>query len=175
MHFEHIKTQKLSFLVVWLRFILICLNALVFVGFDGFWLCFGQQRMVHKTWDDGKEQNCCQDYKTFPLLTTSKSIIINYSHGVKKTCIWRSSWIPTKKLNTRTNVSAFILSWTLDIMYVMADIQESVPNSVKPIPCHDKNRIHNGKCEDQSTGFIFLVSFLLIMIMNVNQVKIYVL
>ena len=31
--------------------------------------------MVHKTWDDGKEQNCCQDYKTFPLLTTSKNSI----------------------------------------------------------------------------------------------------
>ena len=43
----------------------------------GFWLRFGQQRMVNKTWDDGKEQNCCQDYKTFPLLTTSKSVIIN--------------------------------------------------------------------------------------------------
>ena len=32
------------------------------LGFDGFWLRFGQQRMVHKTWDDGEEQNCCQDY-----------------------------------------------------------------------------------------------------------------
>ena len=51
-----------SFWFVWMIFI--CL------GFDSFWLCFGQQKMVHKTWDDGKEQNCCQDYKTFPLLTT---------------------------------------------------------------------------------------------------------
>ena len=99
-----------SFWFVWMIFI--CL------GFDSFWLCFGQQKMVHKTWDDGKEQNCCQDYKTFPLLTTitSKSVIINDSHGAKKTCIcishWRSSWIPTKKLKTRTNVSAFKPSWT---------------------------------------------------------------
>ena len=29
-------------------------------------------------------------------------------------------------------------------MYVMADFWESVPNSVKPKPCHDKNRIYNG-------------------------------
>ena len=29
------------------------------------------------------------------------------------------------------------------VMYVMADILESVPNSVKPKPCHDKKRIHN--------------------------------
>ena len=43
--------------------------------------------MVHKTWDGGKDQNCSQDYKTFPLLTTSKSVIINDSHGAKKTCI----------------------------------------------------------------------------------------
>ena len=62
-----------SFWFVWMIFI--CL------GFDGFWLCFGQQRMVHKTWDDGKEQNCCQDYKTFPLLTTSKSVIIKDPHN----------------------------------------------------------------------------------------------
>ena len=47
------------------------------LGFDGFWLCFGQQRMVHKTWDGGKDQNCSQDYKSFLLLTTSKSVIIN--------------------------------------------------------------------------------------------------
>ena len=33
--------------------------------------------MVHKTWDGAKDQNCSQDYKTFPLLTTSKSVIIN--------------------------------------------------------------------------------------------------
>ena len=37
---------------------------------------------------------------------------------------------------------------------MMADI----PNSVKPKSCHNKKRIHNGKCEDQSTGFIFVVS-----------------
>ena len=43
--------------------------------------------MVHKTWDGAKDQNCSQDYKTFPLLTTSKSVIINDSHGAKKTCI----------------------------------------------------------------------------------------
>ena len=43
--------------------------------------------MVHKTWDGGKDQNCSQDYKTFPLLTTSKSVIINDSHGARKTCI----------------------------------------------------------------------------------------
>ena len=68
-----------SFWFVWMIFI--CL------GFDGFWLCFGQQRMVHKTWDDGKEQNCCQDYKTFPLLTTSKSVIIKDPHWAKKICM----------------------------------------------------------------------------------------
>ena len=91
------------------------------------------------------------------------------------------SWIPTEKLKTRTNVSAFKPSWTYVweyewiCLFCMADIWESVPNSVKPNPCHDKKRIYNGKCEDQSTGFIFLVPFLLIMIMNVNPVKIYVL
>ena len=53
----------------------------------GFWLRFGQQRMVNKTWDDGEEQNCCQVYKTFPLLTISKSVIIEDPHGAKKTCL----------------------------------------------------------------------------------------
>ena len=71
-----------SFWFVWMIFI--CL------GFDGFWLCFGQQRMVHKTWDDGKEQNCCQDYKTIPLLTTSKSVIIKDPHRAKKKLVYQS-------------------------------------------------------------------------------------
>ena len=64
----------------------------------GFWhlALLWSARMVHKTWDDGEEQNCCQDYKTIPLLTTSKSVIIKDPHGAKKTCIsyishWRSS------------------------------------------------------------------------------------
>ena len=90
--------------------IFICLR------FDGFWICFGQQRMVHKTLDDGEEQNCYQNYKTFPLLTTSKSVINKNPHPRSKENLyishWRSSWIPTEKLKTRTNVSAFKPSWT---------------------------------------------------------------
>ena len=77
------KTQKLSLLVTIMCFMIECIFTCL--GFDGFWLCFGQQRMVHKTWDDGEEQNCCQDYKTFPLLTTSKSVIIKEAHGAKET------------------------------------------------------------------------------------------
>ena len=41
-------------------------------------------------------------------------------------------------------------------MYVMADIRESVPNSVKPKPCHDKNRIYNGKINKLDLYFSFL-------------------
>ena len=42
---------------------------------------------ANKTWDGWKDQNCSQDYKSFPLLTTIKSVIINDSHWAKKTCI----------------------------------------------------------------------------------------
>ena len=114
-----LKFLCLSVLVVWLRFILICLNDLTYIstclGFDGFWLCFGQQRMVHKTLDDGEEQNCYQDYKTYPLLTTSKSCHKQGSPRSEENLYiryWRSSWILTEILKTRTNVSAFKPSWT---------------------------------------------------------------
>ena len=117
-----------SFWFVWRILYFHCL------GFDGFWLCFGQLGMVHKTWDDGEGQNCCQDYKTFISAFDYKQVCHNQGSPRSEENLyisqWRSSWISTEKLKTRTNA-----------MYVMADIWESVLDSVKLKPCHDKNRI----------------------------------
>ena len=107
-----------SFWFVWM--IIFCL------GFDGFWLCVGQQRMVHKTWDDGKEQNCCQDYK--PLLTNSKSVIIKDPHGAKKT-----KWLWYR------NVFQW-MCWRLDVQH--CDRTSSADCSTSP------NWFHDSWCRD---------------------------
>ena len=79
---SNLQVDAFPFLVVWLRFILICLNDLYFY-LSRLLASIWSAKNV-KQWDDREEQNCWQDYKTFPLLTTGKSVIIEDPHGVKK-------------------------------------------------------------------------------------------
>ena len=114
---SNLQIDAFPFLVVWLRFILICMNDLYL---------FGIWRLLALLWSAKNGTQNMGWWKREILLSGLQDISA-------------FDWIRTEKLKTRTNVSAFKPSWTQ--MYVMADIWESVPNSVKPKPCHDKNRI----------------------------------
>ena len=126
------------FLVVWLRFILICLNDLYL---SGIWRLLallwsaknGTQNMGW--WKRAKLLSGLQDISAFDYKQACHNRGSPRSEENLYISHWRSSWIPTEKLKTRTNVSAFKPSWT----YVCDG--RHLRKCSKQRQAHDKNRI----------------------------------
>ena len=119
--------------------------------------------MVHKTWDGGKDQNCSQDYKTFPLLTTSKSVIINDSQGAKKTCISvigdhpgfdSDRWQIFEKVSSPCPASSPI-PVTIRREYITGNAKINQLDLINPIYISRFATVDNDKCEP-SRNFVKL-------------------
>ena len=95
--------------------------------------------LVSKEWytEHGMVEKTKIVLRTFPLLTTSKSVIINDSHGAKKTCI--------------SVIIGDHPGFDSDRWQIFEKV--SSPAS-SPIPVTIRRGIHNRKCEDQSTNLI---------------------